>query len=403
MIDCALISSDDTFRRLVRGLVQQPDSYAREVLDIQQSAADVSREALAGVLDGKVRVAFVDLGETLTGIRVLEAISQDAPEIVLVVAGPQVPADALLRVMRAGASEYLPRPVGADDVEAAFARVRRRLAPSQSESQVPTSIVSTFFSAKGGTGVTTIATNVAVALRELTDQDTLLIDLSALGTAALQLGMQPRYSFLDVIQNFHRIDSELFRSFLDVHETGLSVLASSPFGDEEEQITSDQILGLVRLSRRHFPHVVVDAGNRLTPAAFTTLMESDERLLVANADLPTLRNLRRVIDILVRHNGKAPPAVILNRFDSDIGLTLKDVQQALRHDVSHTIDEDPMTVREAGNLGRPAVLDRKSRFARHILAIGSEIAGPGFEVPAPETLLRSLLRPLSRKSPQKER
>jgi pilus assembly protein CpaE len=303
--------------------------------------------------------------------------------------------------MRAGAAEYLPRPIASEDVEAAFSRVRRRLAPAAAESPLPASTVSAFFSAKGGTGVTTIATNVAVALREITGLETLLIDFSSLGTGALQLGLQPRYSYLDVIQNFHRIDSELFRSFLEVHETGLSVLASSPFGDEEEPYGADQVVGVLRLSRRHFPHIVVDAGNRLSGPAFTALMESDNRLVVANADLPTLRNVRRVIEVLVRHNGKAPPKVVLNRFDPEAGLTLRDVQQALKQDVEYTIDEDLLTVREAGNLGRPAVLDRRTGFSRRVMEIGSEIAGPDYSIRTPDNLLRSLLRPLSRRN-QKE-
>ena len=150
MIDCALISSDDAFRRLVRALAQDHEAMARLVVDIQQSAAEVSREALARVAGGEARVVFVDLGGTLTGVRVLEALSQEDPGLALIAAGPQVPADSLLRVIRAGATEYLPRPITPEDVSAAFQRVKRRVQPHTGEAHASKAIVSTFFSTKGG-------------------------------------------------------------------------------------------------------------------------------------------------------------------------------------------------------------------------------------------------------------
>ena len=399
MIDCALISSDDAFRRLVRGLAQDHEAMARLVVDIQQSAAEVSREALARVAGGEARVVFVDLGGTLTGVRVLEALSQEDPGLALIAAGPQVPADSLLRVIRAGATEYLPRPITPEDVSAAFQRVKRRVLPHASEAHAPKATLTAFFSTKGGTGVTTLAANVALALRELTGEETLLIDLApSLGTAALQLGLQPRYSYLDVIQNFHRIDQELLRSFLEVHESGLSVLASPPLGDGETAPSPDQVVGLLRLARRHFAQVVVDVGNRLTSEAFAALMESDQRVMVATADLPALRNLRRALELLQRHNGKTRPFVVVNRFDKDAGLTLRDVEAALAHDVAHTITGDDLTLREAVNVGQPAVLDKKSRFSKEIFTLGTELAGPDHLTSSRQGLLGSFLRPFRGRS-----
>lgn len=399
MIHCALISSDDTFRRLIRGLTQHPEAEGQLAVDIPQSAAEVSRETLAQVLGRQPQVVFVDLGETLTGIRVIQALSQEAPDMVLVAAGPQLPADSLLAVIRAGATEYLPLPTSSEEVSAAFARVRRRVSTHVVDHHVSPGRVFTFFSAKGGTGVTTLATNVALALQEITGEETLLVDLSPLGTAALHLGLQPRYCYLDVIQNFHRIDEELLRSFLEVHESGVALLASAPLAQEEIVPTVDQVVGLLRLCRRHFPHVVIDAGNHLTDVAFGALVESDERLLVATADLPTLRNLRRVLDLFQRHNGKAPPSIVLNRFDRDAGLTLKDVERALHHKVRYAVDDDGPVVSEAVNLGRPAVQNRRSRFAKDVLELGSALAGPGLQAVERSGFLDSLLRSFRRETP----
>jgi hypothetical protein len=105
--------------------------------------------------------------------------------------------------------------------------------------------VTTVFSAKGGTGVTTVATNLAVALRLLTDKEVLLVDLApALGTAAVAMGVHPRYTYLDVIQNFHRIDEDLFRSFLEVDESGVHVLASPPLAGGNGCPGGEELQGL---------------------------------------------------------------------------------------------------------------------------------------------------------------
>ena len=117
------------------------------------------------------------------------------------------------------------------------------------------------FSPKGGSGSTTLAVNLGVTLHQLTGKRTLLLDLAPmLGTAALSLGLQPRYSYLDVIQNFHRMDEELFQSFLEVHESGIQVLSSPPRLEDAAGPSMDEVMGLIRFCRRHFSHVIVDAG-----------------------------------------------------------------------------------------------------------------------------------------------
>lgn len=396
MINCALVSADETLQRHVMSLVRQSEKAVQLVLELRESAADLPRDAVAQVLDANPQVVFIDLGDSPAGVRVIKLISQEAPEIRVVAAGPNVTADVLLQVMRSGASEYLPRPFEAEDVAAAFQRVRRRLGGTVAEEAPGRGAVTTLFSPKGGVGVSTVAVNLSVALRRLTEKSTLLLDLTpSLGTAALMMGLRPRYSYLDVLQNFHRIDKELFTSFLEVHESGVHVLASPLRSDDPTGPSSDSVMRMLRLCRRHFGNVVVDAGHSLTNAVDTAFLESDRRIFVTTPELPTLRNVKRAAELLDNHgtNGKSRPYLVLNQFAEGLGLTVQDVEEALGVSVDTVIERDD-SVPEGINLGTPPVMAARSRFARSLMDLGRDVAGPDqIVLQSRDGLLRSLLRP----------
>jgi len=403
MIDCALITDDENFRRHVTGLLRGTENADRLVYEASQSAARFPRDSVADVLAANPQVAFVDLGESTTGLRVLEVLSQNAPDLLLIVAGPSLPAETLLKVMRAGATEYLPRPFSAEDTSQAFQRVKRRVTGTRNEDAVTRGEVTTLFSPKGGVGVTTLAVNLAVSLHEQTGESTILLDLSpSLGTAALTMGLQPRYSYLDVIQNFHRLDEELFRSFLETHETGVKVLASPPRTEDPGGPTMDEVMGLLRLCRKHFAFVVVDAGHTLTNAADVALMEADHKLWVSTPELPTLRNLKRTLELVGTHgkqNGKTPNRLILNQYADGLGMSQDEVKKGLGLHVDLVIERDANLVTESINMGQPAVLMRRSAFRRSIDDLTVRVAGRSRVAVRRGGLLQSLLKPFRSSSP----
>ena len=377
MLDCILISTDEGYRHSVLGILREPEVQDRLVLDLQSSAESLTRAEVGKILQTAPRVAFLDLGRGPSGLDGIRILSHEAPDIALVVAGPELSADGLLAVMRAGVTEYLPRPISMEDVKDAFSRVRRRVNAVPAEAQSPPGRITAVFSAKGGTGVTTVATNLAVALRRLTGKDVLLVDLApSMGTVALAMGVEHRYSYLDVIQNFHRIDEELFRSFLEVHDSGVHLLASPVAPGDMVQPTEDDIHGLLRLCQRHFDFVVIDGGSTLSSQLLTILHEADDRLAVATPELPALRNLKQALDLFGRMNGKIPPQLVLNQFKEGVGLSPREVEEGLGHSLVAILEKEDTSVLESVNVGHPDVLVGKSRFAKNLMAFGRELAGP---------------------------
>ena len=395
MINCVLISAEETLQRQTKAQSDAPDAPMAVTLELSKPADQVTRDELDNVLAANPEVVFLDLGESMVGLRVLEALHEQAPDLTLMVAGPALDASSLLEVVRAGASEYLPRPFDPAEVTAALDRIRRRLGKGRLSGEENFGDLTTVFSPKGGAGVTTIAVNLAVTLRRRTEEDVMLLDLSpSLGTAGLIMGLHPSYSYLDVIQNFHRIDDQLFPSFLETHESGVQLLSSPARVEDQNGPNMDEVMAVLRFCRRHFKHVVVDAGHSLTSAVDTAFMEATERLLVATPELPTLRNLKRALETFSSLNAddRGSPRLVLNQYSETVGVKLKDVEQGLGLPVDFVIPRESDLTSESINLGRAAVLAGRSGFRRSIEELAQDVGGYEAEKSS-GSLLSSIARP----------
>lgn len=394
MLDCVLISADEGFRHAVLGVVRLPKNRARLTLDLQTYGDGLNRDAVSKVIGTKADIVFLDLGAEPSGLGVIQTLVQESPDLTLVVGGPALSAEGLLAVMRAGAAEYLPRPFSQGEALDAFVRVQRRVRTKASDRSEALGKVTTVFSAKGGTGVTTVATNLAVALRMLTERKVLLLDLApALGTAAVSMGVSPRYTYVDVIQNFHRLDEELFLSFLEVNESGVHVLASPLSRVGVDAPVDEEIHNLIEFCRQVFDYIVVDGGSVLSSRLDPLLQDSENRLMVVTPDLPSLRNLKKAFDLHGRTNGKPPPQLVLNQYKEGMGLTSRDVEDGLGHRIALTLEKDDSRVIESINVGRPEVQVGRSGFAKKILDYGRKLAGPEVVAPPSKSFMKWFRRP----------
>src|SRR5437667_12436393 len=144
--------------------------------------------------------------------------------------------------MRAGISEYLPKPVTPEAPRTGSHRVMRKLGGTPSGGPQATGRLYALFSPKGGCGCTTAATNLAIVLHRLTGKKTLLVDLDLdLGETVLLLGVEPRFSLVDVVRNFHRMDAGLLESFVERHASGIHLLSACDHADRAEGPAEAQI------------------------------------------------------------------------------------------------------------------------------------------------------------------
>ncbi len=134
-------------------------------------------------------------------------------------------ADTILKVMRAGAVEYLLRPVSDVDLTAALQKIGRLWIAKPVE-EVEQGHIYAFYSPKGGVGVTTLAVNTATSIHNLTKKPTIVVDLDLIaGDVTTFLNMSPSYSISDVTMNTSRLDASFLQGVIARHESGIHVLA----------------------------------------------------------------------------------------------------------------------------------------------------------------------------------
>ena len=267
----------------------------------------------------------------------------------------------MVRCLRAGAREFLHMPITPGAMSEALVRAWARRLEAQPEQIVEEEVVPleadgklfVFLSAKGGSGVTTLATSFAVSLAETSGQRTLLIDLNLpMGDAALNLGVRSLYSTVSAFENSSRLDSHFLSSLLVKHDSGLFVLAAptdiSPFLPAEDAIST-----LLRIALQCFEYVVVDAGSKLDVQRAHRLDDSVTLYLVTQLGIPELRNANRLIKQLPPEGG-VTLEVVVNRFDSGSeGLDEAQVAKALTRPVRWKIPNDYAAVRRMQDSATP--------------------------------------------------
>ena len=242
-----------------------------------------------------------------------------------------------------------------------------------------------FFGAKGGAGATTTSVNCAVELARLSKRSTVIVDLKAgLGEVALFLGVRPRYTLLDAIDNLHRLDREFLRELVVKHKSGVEILAGSDQFDRPGAADGTAIEELFRLLARQYEYIIVDAGSLINSCTVAALYTADTIFLVTNPDVPSVRNAQRLLE-RVRQLGACGERVrvLLNRAQEPYPIPPKQIEGALGHPIHHTFPSDYKTVSTALNSGVPLALAGNSdiaaqfdRFTRAILDPDAEQAPP---------------------------
>lgn len=381
-INGAVISTDPQFRAVLHSNgdgTQLPIEVAFEVI---VPFGEVSHGHLEELRVVRPQIVFIDLeDDPILGCKLAQFLVETNPSTRLIAAGADTSPEFLMSVMQAGVSEYLPKPVTTESMAGAVERVSRKLGVQSADPVGATARrqpgkLMTFFSAKGGSGSTTVASNLAIQIHRSTGKRTVLVDLDLeLGEIALYLGVEPKFSFVDLAKNFHRMDAGLLASFIECHDSGVHLL-SAPFHPERaESVTADQVKQILQFLKQQYDYVLVDVSNSFAPRTLSVFEKSDETYLISSVDLPSLRNIQRCQHIIGRLGSAADMRLVVNRYHADGDITLEDVEKALSMEVFWALPNDFESVIYAINTGRPVILDDSSPYTHELEALAAKITG----------------------------
>ena len=216
-------------------------------------------------------------------------------------------------------------------------------------------MIVSFLGTKGGTGTTTLAVNGAADIRRLTHRPTIIVDLKiGPGDVALFLGLRPRHTVLNVIDQLSWMDPAAVSKYIVEHDCGLHVLAA---GDEYGRPGAEDVEGIEQMLRclnTLYDYVIVDVGSTLTRVHVDGAAAVGRVMLVANPDVPCLRNLQRLIDA-VKLAGVVGERlkIVLNRASEFGVLSTAQIERVLGLNIDYSVDSDYRTVASAVNSGVP--------------------------------------------------
>jgi pilus assembly protein CpaE len=350
ILSVALIGPEEQRRKAVAGALAGSQANVTQEFPSYPGLDDVPK-----LLEAGYDVIIVDLDSNPEhALDLVESICGNSSATVMIYSA-RADSEMLVRCMRAGAREFLTQPIHPSTLAEAMVRASVRR-PSARPAKKTGGKLLVFAGAKGGSGVTTIASNFAVALAQESGQNTVLLDLDLpLGDAALDLGITAQYSTVNALENFNRLDSNFFSKLLTKHSSGLSVLAA-PDRYTEIQASDEAIEKLLAVTRREFDYVVVDAGSRLGSTAKTLLEEAGTVYLVTQVSISELRNSNRLISEFFAPNGKLE--IVLNRFTPrSLGVDEEHITKALTRPAQWRIPSDYPCARQAQNTATPLVLE----------------------------------------------
>ena len=298
---------------------------------------------------------------------IIDDLSLQIPEIAIVAIIPGNDPLVAQQVTLAGARAFLVHPFTQVNLLSTLRRVREiemrhaRVQPATpvvSEEQYRHLNMIAVYSPRGGVGCSTVAVNLAIALKERTNQRVLLLGGKLFfGHLGLMLNLRTNNSIADLVPHAAQLDNGLVQDVVVGHISGIDVLLD-PFDFQVAQgIRPQELYNILVGLRRLYDYIVVDTGSTLTENAVTVMDAADRVLLLTTPEMASLHNTKRFIEIsrsLDYQPGKI--LIALNRAGLKGGIKSKDVAASLNQDLFAEIPDDEANALRSLNRGIPLII-----------------------------------------------
>jgi len=234
------------------------------------------------------------------------------------------------------------------------------------------------FSPKGGSGRTTIATNLALALHAETGGRVCLVDANLqFGDVGVLLNLNPKNrSMLDAVEGGEP-DPDIIDSVVIDHSTGIRVLLAPPTPEGADLVTTAYLRKMVDHLKATHDWVVVDLPSALNDHALAMMDAADQIVVLSALEITTIKNVRlflEVADQLEYDRGKI--RLVINRADTAQGIRISDVEASIRRPIDGQIVSDGRLAVLAVNRGVPFVVSHPDgALSRDIFKLARTLAG----------------------------
>jgi pilus assembly protein CpaE len=397
------MASGDKIRVLIVDDVADTRENVRKLLQFEADidvvgAARSGKEGIQLSLELDPDVVLMDINmPDIDGITATETIRQKSPHIQVVILSVQGDQNYMRRAMLAGARDFLTKPPMGDELVSAVRRGGEMAHIERSKNKQPrntsltpgrganasTGIVSfvqgkviSVYSPKGGTGCTTLAANMAIALHN-DETRVVLVDANLqYGDVAMFFNEQGKNTILDIAPRVDELDPDIVEEIMIKHEaSGIHILAAPQRPEQAEKVSAEQFSKVLNYLRQLYAYIVVDTATTLTDVVLSAIDVSDAIILVTSQDIPAIKNARLFLD-LIQTIGVDRERIIfaMNKYDKRIGITPERISENLKQKVNAVIPLDERVVIPAVNRGVPFMLDNKTQpVAKGIFALAEAV------------------------------
>ncbi len=333
------------------------------------------------------RRLVVDLGESPDPVTAVQMLRDTcAAETVILVLGAVNDVRLYRDVLRAGAADYIVKPVTKEAIEDALERALKNQEQGSEakpgEAKLGRFIV--FIGAKGGIGASTLATNCAWLLANEHRAKTVLVDFDLqFGTMALNLDLEPSHGLSEVLANASRIDGLFLTSAMVSAGENLTVLASEEPLEREVQINAEAAGLLLNQLRVSCAFVVADLPRSFLSVSKETLAKATDVVVVSDLSLPSVRDTLRLLAFLKETAPTAKVSVLANRVSGGKGqISRGEFERGIEAKIAYIVPDDPKSAAAASNAGKPLpVVAKNSAGVKALRKLARGLAGPGAAKP----------------------
>ena len=356
-------------------------------------SASSGEEAIQMAMDLRPDVVVMDINMPgMDGIAAAELISQRLPQVAIIMMSVHGEAEQMRRSLQAGAREFLVKPFSSDEFSETIKRVydREEARRHQIQASMPAGPVVAapdpdfdhqviaIFSPKGGSGRTTIATNLAIAIKQQTGARVALLDANLqFGDVGVLLNLNPKTKSIVDAADGGELDADLVESVLIDHSSGIRALLAPPSPEGADLITPASLLTVVGHLRTMHAYTVVDLPAGLNDHSLAIMEVAEQIVIMAALEITAIKNLRLFLEVADQLGyQRSKLRIVMNRSDTTQGIRLGDVEGSIRLSIDATIVSDGRLAVLAVNRGVPFVISNpESPLSRDVNRLAQTLIG----------------------------
>jgi pilus assembly protein CpaE len=369
----ALVDPDDTTRP---GLVQAFSALEGFWLETECSRYDLFAKL---VEDTRPNVALISIDASPDeAFALIESLRARTPDLAICALSRSTDAARILRIMRAGAHEFLPHAATSGEILSALREVSKRtVAGRRMQRECRTIAVA---GTSGGVGSTTIAVHLSAILAGDPDAAVVLVDLDlSLGAADVYLDAKPAHcTLVDVAESVSRLDADLLKRSLTSLNSNLFLLPRPDTFVDPGAVTQSVLRRVMGLLKVGFSHIVLDLSKAYSPLDITALESANTILLVTQLNLPNLRNVIRLLRSLRESGGLDQKVkIVVNRLEAEEpAIRRKRAEEIIGCEIFWELPNEFRVMAEVCNNGM-SLVDRapRARITRSLVQLARAVAG----------------------------